>query len=154
VPAGKTFSAAYLFGPTMPRNPHGNVIVYVTTLLGIDGMLGDRGDARYFLYPFAAAVFGLSGFVAILRAPERTAARRLMWFGLDIWPALTLLYCSICSPSGAFILRGVCAVHCGGCGRGDRESLDARRDARSKSKQRCLLCSLSEVRNMSKGTHA
>ena len=25
---GKTFSAAYLFGPTMPRNPHGNVIVY------------------------------------------------------------------------------------------------------------------------------
>ena len=25
---GKTFSIAYLFGPTMPRNPHGNVIVY------------------------------------------------------------------------------------------------------------------------------
>ena len=25
---GKTFSAAYLFGPTMPRNPHGNVLVY------------------------------------------------------------------------------------------------------------------------------
>src|SRR5271166_3029988 len=25
---GRTFSAAYLFGPTLPRNPHGNVIVY------------------------------------------------------------------------------------------------------------------------------
>ena len=66
---GRTFSIAYLFGPTMPRNPHGNVIVYVTTLLGLDGMLGDRGDARYFLYPFAAAVFAIVGFIAIFRAP-------------------------------------------------------------------------------------
>ncbi len=72
---GKTFSAAYLFGPTMPRNPHGNVIVYVTTLLGLDGMLGDRGDSRYFLYPFAAAVFAIVGFIAILRAPGRPAMR-------------------------------------------------------------------------------
>ena len=103
---GKTFSAAYLFGPTMPRNPHGNVIVYVTTLLGIDGMLGDRGDARYFLYPFAAAVFAIVGFVAILRAPERTAARRLMWFGLGYLAALTLLYCFYLFTDVAFILPG------------------------------------------------
>ena len=63
----------------MPRNPHGNVIVYLTTLLGLDGMLGDRGNARYFLYPFAAAVFAIVGFLAIFRAPGRSAARRLMW---------------------------------------------------------------------------
>jgi hypothetical protein len=103
---GKTFSVAYLFGPTMPRNPHGNVIVYLTTLLGLDGMLGDRGDSRYFLYPFAAAVFAMVGFVAILRAPERTSARRLMWFGLGYLAALTLLYCFYLFTDVAFILPG------------------------------------------------
>ncbi len=101
---GRTFSAAYLFGPTMPRNPHGNVLVYLTTLLGLDGMLGDRGDSRYFLYPFAAAMFAIVGFVAILRAPERTAARRLMWFGLGYLAALTGLYCFYLFTDVAFIL--------------------------------------------------
>jgi 4-amino-4-deoxy-L-arabinose transferase-like glycosyltransferase len=101
---GKTFSAAYLFGPTMPRNPHGNVLVYVTTLLGLDGMLGDRGNPRYFLYPFAAAVFAIVGFVAILRAPERSTARRLLWFGLGYLAALTGLYCFYIFTDVAFIL--------------------------------------------------
>ncbi|HKN13555.1 MAG TPA: glycosyltransferase family 39 protein [Candidatus Binatus sp.] len=103
---GKTFSAAYLFGPTMPRNPHGNVIVYATTLLGLDGMLGDRGDARYLLYPFAAAVFAIVGFIAILRAPGQSMARRLMWFGLGYLGALTGLYCFYLFTDVAFILPG------------------------------------------------
>jgi 4-amino-4-deoxy-L-arabinose transferase-like glycosyltransferase len=103
---GKTFSAAYLFGPTMPRNPHGNVIVYLTTLLGLDGMLGDRGNPRYFLYPFAAAVFAIVGFVATLGAPERLAARRLIWFGLGYLVALTVLYCFYLFTDVAFILPG------------------------------------------------
>lgn len=103
---GKTFSIAYLFGPTMPRNPHGNVIVYATTLLGLDGMLGDRGDARYFLYPFAAAVFAIVGFIAILRTRERPAARRLMWFGLGYLAALAGLYCFYLFTDVAFILPG------------------------------------------------
>ncbi len=103
---GRTFSIAYLFGPTMPRNPHGNVIVYVTTLLGLDGMLGDRGDARYFLYPFAAAVFAIVGFIAIFRTPGRPAARRLMWFGLGYLAALTGLYCFYLFTDVAFILPG------------------------------------------------
>jgi hypothetical protein len=102
---GKTFSAAYLFGPTMPRNPHGNVIVYFTTLLGLDGMLGDRGDARYFLYPFAAAAFAIVGGVAILRAGT-SSARRLMWFGIGYLAALTLLYCFYLFTDVAFILPG------------------------------------------------
>jgi len=101
---GKTFSIAYLFGPTMPRNPHGNVIVYLTTLLGIDGMLGDRGDARYFLYPFAAAAFAIIGFIAIFRTPNRTAARRLLSFGLGYLAALTGLYCFYLFTDVAFIL--------------------------------------------------
>ncbi|MGA7870479.1 MAG: glycosyltransferase family 39 protein [Candidatus Binatus sp.] len=101
---GRPFSAAYLFGPTMPRNPHGNVLVYATTLLGLDGMLGDRGDARYFLYPFAAAAFAIVGFIAILRAPEKAAARRLMWFGLGYLAALTALYCFYLFTDVAFIL--------------------------------------------------
>jgi 4-amino-4-deoxy-L-arabinose transferase-like glycosyltransferase len=103
---GKTFSIAYLFGPTMPRNPHGNVIVYFTTLLGLDGMLGDPGDSRYFLYPFAAAVFAIVGFIAIFRAPGRSAARRLMWFGLGYLAALTVLYSFYLFTDVAFILPG------------------------------------------------
>jgi hypothetical protein len=100
----KTFSVAYLFGPTMPRNPHGNVPIYATTLLGLDGMLGDRGDPRYFLYPFAAAMFAIIGFIAVLRAPERPTARRLMWFGLGYLAALTALYCFYLFTDVAFIL--------------------------------------------------
>ena len=101
---GRTFSAAYLFGPTMPRNPHGNVIVYATTILGLDGMLGDPGNPRYFLYPFAAAAFAIVGFVAILRAREGSTARRLMWFGLGYLAALTGLYCFYVFTDIAFIL--------------------------------------------------
>jgi hypothetical protein len=114
---GRTFSAAYLFGPTMPRNPHGNVIVYLTTLLGLDGMLGDRGDARYFLYPFAAAAFAIVGFIAVLRSPERTAARRLIWFGLGYLVALTGLYCFYLFTDVAFILPGAFVLFiAAGCG--------------------------------------
>jgi hypothetical protein len=103
---GRTFSVAYLFGPTMPRNPHGNVLIYATTLLGLDGMLGDRGDARYFLYPFAAAAFAIVGFLAILRASEKPAARRILWFGLGYLAALTGLYCFYLFTDIAFILPG------------------------------------------------
>jgi hypothetical protein len=101
---GKTFSAAYLFGPTMPRNPHGNVPFYAMTLAGLDGMLGARVGARYFLYPFAAAVFAVVGFLTILRTPERPAARRLMWFGLGYLAALTGLYCFYLFTDPVFIL--------------------------------------------------
>ena len=101
---GRTFSIAYLFGPTMPRNPHGNVLIYATTLLGIDGMLGDRGDVRYFLYPFAAAIFAIVGFLAILRASDKPAARRILWFGLGYLAALTGLYCFYLFTDVAFIL--------------------------------------------------
>ncbi|MHB8384707.1 MAG: glycosyltransferase family 39 protein, partial [Candidatus Binataceae bacterium] len=79
---GTGFSINYLFGPTLPRNPHGNVPIYLSALLGVDGMLGDRGDARYFLYPVAAAAFAIIGIVAILRTPAFRAARRVVWFGL------------------------------------------------------------------------
>jgi Dolichyl-phosphate-mannose-protein mannosyltransferase len=102
---GKTFSTTYLFGPTMPRNPHGNVLVYATTLLGLDGMLGDPGDSRYFLYPLAAAAFAIVGFIAIFRTGTATA-RRLMWFGLGYLAALTGLYCFYLFTDVAFILPG------------------------------------------------
>ena len=114
---GKTFSIAYLFGPTMPRNPHGNAIVYVMTLLGLDGMLGDPGDARYFLYPFAAAAFAIVGLIAIFRAPGRSAVSRLMWFGLGYLAALTGLYCFYLFTDVAFILPGAFILFiAAGCG--------------------------------------
>lgn len=89
---GTGFSIAYLFGPTLPRNPHGNVLIYVSALLGVDGMLGDRGDARYFLYPFAAAVFAIIGIIAIVRSPASRAARRVVWLGLGFLAALFAIY--------------------------------------------------------------
>lgn len=107
---GKTFSAAYLFGPTMPRNPHGNVLIYAMTLAGFDGMLGARVGARYFLYPFAAAVFAVVGFLTILRSPEKPAARRLMWFGLGYLGALTGLYCFYLFTDPVFILPAAFVV--------------------------------------------
>jgi 4-amino-4-deoxy-L-arabinose transferase-like glycosyltransferase len=114
---GRTFSAAYLFGPTMPRNPHGNVIVYLMTLLGLDGMLGDRGNPRYFLYPFAAAALAIVGFIAIFRAHGRSNARRLMWFGLGYLAALTGLYCFYVFTDVAFILPGAFILFiAAGCG--------------------------------------
>jgi hypothetical protein len=86
------------------------VLVYFTTLFGLDGMLGDRGDARYFLYPFAAAVFALIGFLAILFAPGRPAARRLLWFGRGYLVALTVLYCFYLFTDVAFILPAAFVV--------------------------------------------
>jgi 4-amino-4-deoxy-L-arabinose transferase-like glycosyltransferase len=103
---GRTFSAAYLFGPTMPRNPYGNVLVYVTTLMGLDGFIGHRASPGYSLYPFAAAVFATVGFLAIVRSPEKPEARRLMWFGLGYLGALTVLYCLYIFTDVAFILPG------------------------------------------------
>jgi hypothetical protein len=81
-------------------------VIYVTTLLGLDGFVGHRANPGYFLYPFAAAVFAMVGFVAILRDPEKPVARRLMWFGLGYLGALTALYCFYIFTDVAFILPG------------------------------------------------
>ena len=77
---GKTFNPRFLFGATMPGNPYGNVLSYVLTLTGLDGMLGDPGDPRYLMYPFAAAVFAIVGIVsraevAIADSPARDVVR-------------------------------------------------------------------------------
>ena len=114
---GKTFSAVYLFGPTLPRNPYGNLIVYVTTLLGLDGFIGHRASPGYSLYPFAAAMFAIIGIVAILRMKEKPAARRLLWFGLGYLGALTALYCFYIFTDIAFILPGAFILFvAAGCG--------------------------------------
>ncbi len=103
---GSGFSIAYLFGPTLPRNPHGNVLIYLSAILGVDGMLGDRGDARYFLYPFAAAVFAIVGIVAILRSGSPRAVRRVLWFGLGFLAALFALYIFHVFTDVVFLLPG------------------------------------------------
>lgn len=103
---GKTFSAAYLFGPTMPRNPHGNLPVYLLTLLGLDGLMGDPGDARYFLYPFSAVVFAAVGIAAAIREPVRRAAKRVVWFGVGLLAALFVAYAAYIFTDIAFLLPG------------------------------------------------
>ncbi len=129
---GKTFSAAYLFGPTMPRNPHGNVIVYVSTLLGLDGMLGDPGDARYFLYPFAAAAFAIVGFIAILprghiQRPPTDVVRA--WISCRADLALLFLFVH---RHRVHFAGGVCTIHRGWLRSGGSESVHARGTSRTR----------------------
>src|SRR6202011_4835879 len=71
----KTFNPRFMFGATMPGNPYGNVLSYVLTLARLDGMLGDPGDPRYLLYPFAAAVFTAVGIVFALKSQARVTRR-------------------------------------------------------------------------------
>lgn len=104
---GKTFSARFLFGATMPGNPYGNVLSYVLTLSGLDGMLGDPGDPRYLMYPFAAAVFAIIGIIAGLKSQSTAALRaslRAMWFGLAFLAAMLALYLFYFFTEIAFIL--------------------------------------------------
>jgi len=111
--AGRTFSPAYLFGPTLPRNPHGNIPVYVTSLLGLDGMLGDRGDLRFFIYPFAAAAFGAIGIAFVIRERESRMARRVVLFGLGYLGALFAIYAVYMFTDVAFILPGAFVIFLG-----------------------------------------
>jgi 4-amino-4-deoxy-L-arabinose transferase-like glycosyltransferase len=99
----KTFNPRFLFGATMPANPYGNVLSYVLTLGGLDGMLGDPGDPRYLLYPFAAAVFAIVGIVTAVKSPARTVLR-VMWFGIAFLAALVVLYLFYFFTEIAFIL--------------------------------------------------
>jgi hypothetical protein len=103
---GHTFSAAYLFGATMPRNPHGNIPIYLSALLGLDGLLGDRGDLRFLIYPFAAAAFAVIGIVAALRNHSSRSTRRVVLFGLGYLAALLALYSVYMFTDVAFILPG------------------------------------------------
>ena len=108
--SGYPFSFAHWFGPTMPRNPHGNVPVYATALLGLDGLLGDQGDPRYFLYPFAAAAFAIVGITAALRDRERRTARRIVCFGLALLALLFAVYSFDLFTETAYLLPGVFIV--------------------------------------------
>ena len=108
--SGRQFNVSHLFGPTLPRNPHGNVPVYVTALLGLDGMLGDRGDPRYFLYPFAAAAFALVGIFAVLQDRSQRAARRVVYFGLALVGLLFAVYSFDLFTETAYLLPGVFVV--------------------------------------------
>jgi hypothetical protein len=106
----RTFSPAYLFAPTLPRNPHGNAPVYLATLAGLDGILGDPGDLYYFIYPFAAAVFGAVGILAAIREPGRRVTRRIVWFGLGFLGALLAVYLVYVFTEVAFLLPAMFIV--------------------------------------------
>ena len=66
-------------------------------------MLGDPGDPRYLMYPFAAAVFAIIGIVVALKSQARTVLR-VMWFGLAFLAALVALYLFYFFTEIAFIL--------------------------------------------------
>jgi 4-amino-4-deoxy-L-arabinose transferase-like glycosyltransferase len=108
--SGHPFSVSHFFGPTLPRNPHGNVPVYVTALLGLDGMLGDRGDPRYFLYPFPAAAFAVVGIIAALQDRDQRTTRRLVYFGLGLLGLLFAVYIFDLFTETAYLLPGAFIV--------------------------------------------
>ncbi len=101
----RTFNAAYLFGPTMPRNPWGNLPVYLLTLCGLDGWLGNPGAPSFYLYPFSAAAFAMLGIVAAIRS-ARIVQRRIVCFGLGFLGALVAIYAVYVFTEIAFILPG------------------------------------------------
>lgn len=93
----RTFNSHFLFGETMPRNAHGNLPVYLSMLLGLDGLVvgglfGSPAVPIYYLYPFAAAVFALFGLVGLIKSPAGAAAIRVVGFGLGFLAALLALY--------------------------------------------------------------
>ena len=114
--AGRTFRAAYLFGPTMPRNPHGNLIAYVTALLGLDGFTG-WGGVHPSLYPMAVFVFAVVGIVSTLRELGERKAKRVIWFGLGFLIALFAVYSVYLFTDIAFLLPGAFVLFsAAGCG--------------------------------------
>ncbi len=104
---GVTFGAQFLFGPTMPGNPHGNLISYLLTVAGLDGMLGDPGDPRYLVYPFAGAAFAIFGTALALRKSDARAVLRVTWFGLSFFAALLAAYLFYFFTEVAFLLPGM-----------------------------------------------
>ena len=138
---GKTFSARFLFGATMPGNPYGNVLSYLLTLSGLDGMLGDPGDPRYLMYPFAAAIFVAIGIVFALKSQVR-AVRRVMWFGLAFLAALLALYLFYFFTEIAFILPATFILFAAagyGMVVANRAMLEARKRARKTSRDNVIV---------------
>lgn len=141
---GKTFNARFLFGPTMPGNPWGNVISYLLTLLGLDGLLGDPGDSRYLLYPFAAVVFGAIG-IAVARKSQARPVLRVMWFGVAFLAALVALYLFYFFTEIAFILPATFILFAAagyGIVVANRAMLEARRRARKTSRDNAIIAAV------------
>ncbi len=137
----KTFNPRFLFGATMPGNPYGNVPSYLLTLTGLDGMLGDPGDPRYLMYPFAAAVFAIIGIVIALKSSSR-ATLRVIWFGLAFMAVLTGLYLFYFFTEIAFILPAtfILFIAAGyGIVAGNRTMLDAYARPRKSSRDNMLI---------------
>jgi 4-amino-4-deoxy-L-arabinose transferase-like glycosyltransferase len=132
----RTFSLAYVFGPTMPRNPHGNAPIYFTALAGLDGLLGDRGDRRFLIYPFAAFAFGAYGIATAIKGPRRSAARRTAILGVFFLAALAAIYTMYFFTDVAFVLPGVFAIFAfagEGCVRATAKAREVLRAARGRS---------------------
>ncbi len=102
----RTFNAAYVFGPTMPRNPSGNLPAYLLSLCGLDGLMTGSGMAQFYLYPFSAAAFAVLGMVSAIRSSENRAVRRIVFFGVFFLGALLAVYTFYVFTEIAFILPG------------------------------------------------
>ncbi len=140
----KTFNPRFLFGATMPGNPYGNFLSYVLTLTGLDGMLGDPGDPRYLMYPFAAAVFAIIGIVIALKSSSK-ATVRVMWFGLAFLASLVGLYLFYFFTEIAFILPATFILFAAagyGIVAGNRTMLEAYRRARKTARDNVIIAGI------------
>jgi 4-amino-4-deoxy-L-arabinose transferase-like glycosyltransferase len=104
----KTFNARFLFGETLPRNPHGNLPVYFLALAGLDRLMSDAAAPPFYLYPFSAAVFAAVGLKRAVRLDEAT--QRVIYLGLGFLAALLSIYLFYHFTDIVFLLPGIFVV--------------------------------------------
>jgi len=107
--SGRTFGLQFLFGPTAPRNPYGNVLIYALATAGLDGVLSSPGVRYFIVYPFAAAIFAAIGFAKALRVSDNQA-RRFIFFGLGFFAANLAIYLVYFFTEVAFVLPAMLVI--------------------------------------------
>ena len=96
-----TFEPRFLFAPWDSIDPHGNLLAYAITTLGLDGLFGQLrlstesrtlSHARYALYPFPVAIFAGLGVWFAMRRKDNATTMRAMYLGLGFFASLLLIY--------------------------------------------------------------
>jgi len=107
--SGSTFGLQFLFGPTAPRNPYGNVAIYFLATAGLDGILGSPGVRYFIVYPLAAAIFAAIGIAKAVRGSDNSA-RRFIYFGLGFFAANLAIYLIYFFTEVAFIIPAMLVI--------------------------------------------
>lgn len=106
------FRPKLLFAPINVTYSHGNLVSYGLAILGADGWFGDMNlgtgnvaikDARFSIYPFAAAVFVIIGLARAVKSGNRRTRRSLL-VGAGFFAGLLAVYASYFYTDVRFLL--------------------------------------------------